>query len=40
MAKFYVTPEIELIEINVEKGFETSDILPGGENEGDYDPDA
>lgn len=40
MEKFYETPQIEFIEINVEKGFSNSDIVPGGETEGDYDPDA
>ena len=33
MEKFYITPEIEFIEINVEKGFQTS--KPGGELEED-----
>ena len=40
MEKFYETPQIEFIEINVEKGFSNSDVVTEGETEGDYDPDA
>lgn len=40
MEKFYVTPEVEYIEINVEKGYAaTGDILPGGSTEGDNEID-
>lgn len=39
MEKFYVTPEVEYIEINVEKGYAATDILPGGSTEGDNEID-
>ncbi len=32
MEKFYVAPEVEILEVAVEKGFEGSDVPAGGEN--------
>ena len=32
MEKFYVAPEVEVLEVKVEKGFEASFELPGWDN--------